>query len=368
MVIETSSTSQKEASVSGSTTDQIAQLLIDDDEEQFDASEQASAADEGSQEEEPELALEEGEEVEDGDEQEAPEREDGAEDQEGEDVTWASALGVDESKLVLDDDGNFTGVTVKVDGKEDNVDLNTLIAGYQTAKSTTQKSQALAEEKRRIEQQSTEMVGAFQQKLQQAEDFTQLLRSKLQSDYENIDWARLRAEQPAEYAAIQMDKQARERDIEQMVMAIQQNRQAADDAAEQQQKAAKAEFYREQANRTLEMFPEWKDEEKVQADFSAMRSYIEPFGFTAKEFGEIEDPRVFALLKSVITQEEAKKTAAKKVEVATKTPHFRKSTRSRNGRKVTKLDQLVKRAHSAKGSQKRAAQSDAIAELLLTEK
>jgi hypothetical protein len=62
-----------------------------------------------------------------------------------EDTTWSKVLGVPDDKVVLDDEGDFAGFKIKVDGKVEVVPANDLIAGYQNKKSNTQKSKALAE-------------------------------------------------------------------------------------------------------------------------------------------------------------------------------------------------------------------------------
>jgi len=281
------------------------------------------------------------------------------------DVSWASVLNVDESKLVLDDDGNFKAVKIKVDGKESDVDLNTLIAGYQTSKSTTQKAQALAEERRKFEASSSKALELFQAKLQEAEEFTKYLHKKFMADYEGINLQELRQRNPAEYAATVADIQTRQNDLNNMMRSIYANKQAAEQHQQQQQQEARQSFLQQQANRTLEMFPEWRDKSKAQADFAAMGDFVEKYGFTQDEFKEIVDPRILKVLKDMmgtkLAEVEAINKAAKPVP-----PKMLTSTRSRNAKPASKLDRLIKRAHGATGASKRIAQADAIAELLIS--
>lgn len=349
MTNETSSTEQS-ASVSGSPVDQIADVLLGNNEESETPDAKKRIEDTEAQEEQDE-------------EQDVEEVEEETEDEEQE-VTWSGALGVDESKLVVDEDGNFKAVKVKVDGQESNVDLNTLIAGYQTAKSTTQKAQALADQRRQFEEKSATALETFQKKLEEADGFIQLLNRKLMSDYEGVNWNELRMTNPAEYAAAMADFQARQADIQQMVGSLAANRDATTRQLEQQQSEQRTRFYKEQAEKTLQRFPEWGDQEKAKADFAEMRSLLKTFDFSDDEFNQISDPRILAVLKSVLDVQKSKQEAEKKVQApAAKTP--RRATRARTGRTPSKLDRLVKRAKTATGTQKRSAQTDAIAAILL---
>lgn len=342
----------------GNAVDQIADLFVEEDD--------LDTRNEADSDPEDELEIEDTEEDEepgeDGDEEEDDSDEESGEEQ---DVTWSDALGVDASKLVLDDEGNFKAVKVKIDGEESTVDMPALIAGYQTAKSTTQRSQALAEERKHFEAQSAEMLGAFKSKLDEAENFVGLLHKKMLSDFEGIDLRELRTKNPAEYAAIVADKQTREADISNMMRQIQLSKQATEQVERQQQEEQQRKFYAEQAERALEMFPDWKDQEKAKRDFTAMNSFLQEYGFSDEEFSQIADPRILAVLRTVIDTQSAKKESEKKV-VKAKTK-VRSSTRNRRAKSTSKLDRLVKRAKSVKGSNKRAAQTDAIAELLLNE-
>jgi len=345
MNLETESSSST-AKASLDPVDQIADLLVDE-EEKDEEKEQDVERDE----EEQEVKEEE---------------EDGQSEEDGEgdgDVTWSGVLGVDESKLELGEDGTLKGVKVKVDGNESTVDLNTLIAGYQTAKSTTQKSQALAQEKRKFEAERQQVFEVFNNKLQEADAFMKLVHKKLMSDFENIDLRELRMTNPAEYAAVIADRQQREAEIRQMFGAIHANRNALMQAQQQQQEQQRSEFYQEQAARTLDMFPDWKDPEKAKSDFSRMKEFVTDFGFTDEEFNKIADPRVIAVLRTAVQAKEAKTATETKVVKAK--ANIRSSRRSRQTRPQSKLDRLVKRAKSAQGPNKRDAQTDAIAELLI---
>jgi len=343
---ETSST--ETASVSA--VDQIAELLVEPEEKEIEA--QDTDVEVETEEEAPAAELE------------AADEEEEQEVEEEEDVTWSGVLNVDDSKLVLDEDGNFKGVKVKVDGSESDVDLNTLITGYQTAKSTTQRSQALAEERKQFQDQSTQAVEKLKQRFVEADQLADVLQKKMISEYEGIDWPRLRAQNPAEYAATVTDFQQRKADIEQAKANIQQQYNNVASQQYQEAEAKRQQYIHEETKKTLDMFPEWRDPEAARADFTKMQQFIEKFGYKQDEFVNFTDSRAIALIKSAMGSEKSKVEAERKV--AKPVPKFRKSTQTRAAtRKQSKLDRLVKTAKSAKGANKRKAQTDAVTELLM---
>lgn len=349
MTEETSS----EQSVSGSPVDQIAQLLTEEETPPVKEVPEAEAPEE-------ELGEDEGV------EEELEESEEDIPGSGEEDVTWAGVLNVDDAKVALDDDGNFQGVKIKVDGAESQVDLNTLIAGYQTAKSTTQRSQKLAADKKAFDEQSTGALEVFSQKIGEAAQFVDVLQKKLMSDYEGVDWQRLRAENPAEYSATVADFQNRRADVDQITATIKQQQGA---VAEQQKKdfeTKQTEYFAKQAEATLDLFPQWKDPQVAQTAFAEMREFASKFGYAPEEFDQLADSRAISIIQAAMKAEKASTVAERKV--TKPVPKFRKSSHSRRGKKaVSKLDRLVKKAASAKGANKRRAQTAAVAELLISE-
>lgn len=299
-------------------------------------------------------------EVEESEEIEAAVSEEQNEEEEEDDLTWAGTLKVDESKLALDEDGNFTGIKIKVDGEESTVDLNTLIAGYQTAKSTTRKSQALAEQRRIMESERSEMLQGLSNRLKEAEQFTHALGSRMMAEFQGVNWQELRARNPAEYAAMMSDMQARDADIRNMRAQIQQYLQHVSAEEQRNFEQSRQAHLQDAATRTLEMFPEWSNPEAASKDFKEMRNFVTNFGFNDEDFKSISDPRIFAVLKTVIRQNAQTEAPGQK-----KLPKIRPATRTRQ-RSSSRLDRLVKRAKSATGTNKRNAQTDAIAELLMS--
>jgi hypothetical protein len=288
-------------------------------------------------------------------------QDEGNDTEEDEDLNWSSVLGIDESKLAFDEKGNVAGVKTKVDGKEAVVKLNDLVAGYQTNKYVTQKAQSLAAEKRTLDEQKQMVTSTYTERLENINRLTQFLESKLVGEYKGVDWQRLRAQNPAEYVALQHDYQQRVDEIKRAQQAI-----AEDYQLQQQELMAESQNFIQstvsaQFNVMLEKNPAWADAEKRDSALKELRSFaINKYGFTDADMNSIRDARIIEVLKDALR---ATKGAKVVEESKLKTvPTYQKSGGKKSS--TSKLDQLVKRAKAAKGPAKRDLQADAISQLL----
>lgn len=342
-----------------SKTDQIASLLTggaDEVESQVDADD-AQIEDEVVDQED----QSDSEEVDEN--QELPEESTEVDESEDE-TTWEAVLGVTEDKLKIDDQGNLTGVNVKVNGESSTVSLNDLIVGYQTNKSNTQKAQALAEERKAFDAQRTNLEADYTSKLEMADKLTDFLSNKMAADFENIDWARLRIENPAEYAALHQDYSSKLAEVQEAKRAISDEIQTLRQSHMTDLKAKQLEYVQDQFQKMLQRNPTWEDESVRMQDMASYKTFLSgEYGFTDNDFSQVTDARLIELIKDAKKYHDGVKAVSKKT--AKKIPKFQKSTGSAPIKRTTKLDKLTKAVKSAKGSEKRALQSSAIAELLL---
>ena len=277
------------------------------------------------------------------------------------DLTWAKALGVDDSMIVLDDDGNFKGVKVQVDGEPEVVDLKTALEGFRFNRHNTQTSQKLAEEKKQLEAIRQASFSELNQKFTEAAKLTEYLDSKLLGEF-NIDWQHLRATDPAEYAARVQDYQLKQAEIQQLKGAIGQELEQQQAILQQQQAAQMQAYVQDQLQQLLTDVPEWQDKAKMTADFDAMASIAESYGFSRSEFDNVMDARMIKVLKDAMAYRNGKTVAEKKLEKPL--PKFIKSTNTAPSKATSKLDKLVKASQKAEGYNKSKLQDAAINELL----
>jgi hypothetical protein len=294
--------------------------------------------------------------------EETDETEDDDSDESDEDVTWAKTLGIDEKNVVLDEDGNLSGINVKVDGKTTTVGVKDLIAGYQSNKSNTNKSKLLADQRKEFDEIKTAVASEYSKKIETANALVGHLKTNLLSEYTKLDWNRLRVENPGEYAAAVQDFNFRQSEIDQITNAIGQEQNGVTQQMTAEQQAMQQEYVKSQADRVLEKNPSWAKPEVFRKALSEMTDFAaDAYGFTQEEFSNIQDARVLEVIKDAMKYRSSVKTAKTKLDV--QVPKYQKST-GKTTKALTKLDKLTKTAKSSQGYQKRNAETDAVAELL----
>lgn len=281
------------------------------------------------------------------------------------DATVAQILGFADDQIELDEDGNFVGIVVNVNGEKSVVSTNDLVASYQTNKAITQKAQYVAEEKRRFEGVRGQAVTEYENKVLMVEGLANQLKNALIGDYSAIDWQRLRAERPGEYAALVQDMNLRQQNVD----AILNNIQA--EIGQFHQRVATLddnqfqEFLRGQYQEVVNHNPAWRDPRVMERDMSNMgMNAAKEYGITPAEFAYLTDARHVAILQDALAYRSGKQAVKEKTQSA---PKFQRSGRG-PARNSSRLDKLTAAAKKAKGAQQRELQTAAVAELLVSGK
>lgn len=300
---------------------------------------------------------------EESEEEETPTEDSTEEDESDEGDTWESALGLEEGQLSYDEDGNPMGVNVKVNGESSTVKMNELVAGYQNNKAFTQKSQALAEERKTFDAQVQTVAQELKTKLDNVEVMSSYLSEQLVSEFNGIDWDKLRVENPAEYAAARQDYATRASELQEAQQAIIAEKAQMSEAEKAKFMQSQGQHLEEQRAKMLENNPTWNNPEAFNKDMAGLKTFLgNQYGFTDQDFASVTDARLIELVKDAKSFREGVKFAQKKVRKPV--PKFQKSVGNKS-KKVSKLDKLTKAAKSAKGANKRNTQADAVAELLM---
>jgi hypothetical protein len=297
-----------------------------------------------------------------GDDADNEETDDVEETESDEDVTWANTLGIDEKNVVIDEEGNLAGINVKVDGKVSTVGVKDLIAGYQSNKSNTNKSKQLADERRDFDSIKNAVAGEYIGKIETVNKLTQHLKDTLMGSYKDVDWNRLRVDNPGEYAAMVQDFNLRNSEIEQISNAVTNEMQGIGQQMTAEQQAMQQEYIKAQADKVLEKNPSWAKPEVFKKALTDMTDFVaDAYGFTPEEFGGIQDARMLEVIKDAMKYRSSIKNVKTKLDV--NLPKYQKSS-GKTTKSVTKLDKLTKIAKSSQGYQRKNAETDAIAELL----
>lgn len=242
---------------------------------------------------------EEPDDAEDGVEEEADEADPEDEDESGDEETVYEA-----------EKGKEQLFTVKVNGEEAQVPLAELLNGYQRQADYTRKSMAVAEQRKAAEAEAQQLRAERAQFAQWAQG---LLAEAQKQVPEQVDWDRLRAEDPIQYAQRWADHQRwQERQNElrmQHQLAVQRNQQA--------EEAERQRTLQVEAQRLAEIIPEFGDPNKAEATQRALIDFGMQHGFTAEELSNVYDHRTVAILHKAWLYEQMR---AQKVQLSRRPP------------------------------------------------
>ena len=276
----------------------------------------------------------------------------------------ASELGLDADKLTLSEDGEIL-VNLKVNGKDQQIDLKEAISQTQFGKANDEKARNLAEERKTFESERKQVAEAYQQQLQQVRGLGEMLQQKLMQDFQGVDWDRLRVTDPGEWTAKQREFELRNQELQQAGQMLGQQMRVEQDQQSQQDAQWRAEVLQSEREKMIEHNPTWRDDERMKGDLTKIVEYAKQSGFDDEELQDVIYSRHVEVLKKAMLYDQGKTVADKKVKQAPK------MQRASNGRFVKqkggKVQKLIERAQNAKGANKRDAQADAVTALLMGE-
>jgi hypothetical protein len=277
----------------------------------------------------------------------------------------AGELGLDNDKLTLSEDGEVL-VKLKVNGKTETVDLKEAISQTQYFKANEEKARVLADERKSFESERKQREESNQQQMQQVQALGEMLQQKLTSEFQSIDWDRLRVTDPAEWSAKQYEFQQRNQELQNAGMMLGQQMKAQQEQQQQELAEQRQKIIESERALMVESIPDWGDEDKMKDGLKEIVEYAKSTGFTEEELSEVIYSRHVDVLRKAMLYDQGKSVAEKKVK-----RNAPKMQRSSNGRFVSKkenrVNKLVERAKAAKGANKREAQADAVTALLMGE-
>ena len=355
---DVSTTLTQEERANLSSEEQIAHLLIDEDESEREddtGEETQTEASTQSEDEESNEASAESEEQQQ--EQQAASDDD-------EEVTWGNVLGLRDDQMSFDDDGNLNGFITKVNGETTTISAEELLAGFQNNKANTTKAQEHAEAVKNFEVQMEQSKQEYVSKLESVEALSKHFERQLIAEYDDVNWAQLKDDNPAQYAAMRLDFQNKAGELQQILDAIEKDKQA-EFVKHQEGMVEKQQAYvKQQFDLLIQNNPEWADKTKRDAAQAEFRTFVsDQYGFTDAEFDTVFDARLIELIKDAKRYHDASKVASKKRQ--TPVPKFQKSVGGQKQKAPNKLDKLTKAIPKARGAEKRDLQATAVAELLM---
>lgn len=274
----------------------------------------------------------------------------------------ADELGLESGRLDVDDDGNVH-VKLKVNGRDEKVSLKDAISQTQYYKANEQKAQSLAEERKAFESERQEVANQFSQRLAQVNGLGQMLEQRIAAEYQSIDWDRLRVTDPAEWTAKQHEFQQLQQQLHAAGSQVGQQMRQIQDQQDREQQQWRAQTLTAERSSMVESVPEWSDEGKMKEGLSEIVQYARENGFPEDELSDVIFNRHVQVLRKAMLYDQGKTVAEKKVK---KAPKMQRAANGRfTGKKQSQVDRLIKKAQTAKGANKREAQADAVAAMLM---
>jgi len=250
----------------------------------------------------------------------------------------AEYLGVDPDAVDVNDDGELV-LKTKIDGKEGKATLAELLKSYQLEGHVNQKSMQLSDERKAFDAERETQKAQIAQELQQAKQLLEFAQNQTLAEYQSIDWQALREQNPAEYAALQQDYNARIQQISQVMNGIGQQ-------SLQEQQQAFVQRRQKEAQMLLDKLPEWSDESVASRETADIAKYLLTNGFSQNEVSTVVDHRAVIMARKAMLYDQMKAEGEVKQEVAKK--------------KVKKLPKVAKPGASKDKAQAKAEAQKAI--------
>ncbi|CDM57383.1 hypothetical protein [Rhizobium favelukesii] len=177
--------------------------------------------------------------------------------------------------------------TVKINGKEETVELKELLSGYSRTADYTRSKMALADEKKAFEPE----VHAVKLERQQYSQLLPALVDMLKEGFAEPDWDAL-ADNPTEY--IRQERLWRERNDR--ITAAQQEQERLNTVRENEAKAEMAHAIRNSGAELVKSNPQWKNPQTWAADRAKLIDYGKVLGFSEAELKQTYDHRAIIAL------------------------------------------------------------------------
>ena len=196
--------------------------------------------------------------------------------------------------------------------------------GFMLQADYTRKTQAVAEERKRIQAEEQRLSNERQHYTKALETLKTSLTQQQSAGMSDAEMEVLRQQDPM--AWMQQKELMRENESRLAKLEQEQDRVAREEAEARQSQLTR--YIQEQQEQLAVVMPEWKDEKVANERRSAMRDYLKDYGFSDQEMSQIYDHRLLIILNDALRGKMAADPAAlEKKRVTNKTPSMPKTAR-----------------------------------------
>ena len=230
---------------------------------------------------------------------------------------------------------------VKANGEEKDVTLNELVEGYQKGSDYTKKSQALAEDRKKVEAEAHAVNEAMQMREQYAQTLGQVQQLLQESKNDGVDLAELKENDPIQYAI----KVAEQTETNKKLQLLSQEQQRL--AASQQQQVAQhqAKVVAHESEMLSEKVKEFSDPKKSEQIKNDIRNFGKSIGFTDDELAQVYDHRHVIVMQKAMAYDKLQKSNPQVNKKLKQAPKMTKK-----GNKIANVDVYTKQKTRLKSS------------------
>ena len=204
----------------------------------------------------------------------------------------SKTLGFDQDQLSVRDGKVF--VRTKVDGEAFDKPFSDVVKGYQLEAHTTRKSQALEEERRQWSEKRQQEEQQYQQRAEYIQKLLDRDMESINERYSKVDWNKIRAEEPAQYAALVADYQREMGQVQGQRQQIDQEVQRLT-AEKQQEYARKMTEIKQRELQALSEAMKWSPDRLAEESKPVQQYLAGKAGYTPDEIGQVYDHRFVVL-------------------------------------------------------------------------
>ena len=192
---------------------------------------------------------------------------------------------------------------VKASGEEKDVTLDELVAGYQKSTDYTQKSQTLAEERKKVESYAQEIQNAMRTREQYAQKLSQVEQYLVNSQDQSENLEELKENDPIQYAI----RVAEQTEANKKINAIRQEQQRVAQEQHHYQLQQQNQVVQNEAKMLSEKVKEFSDPKKAEQIKSDIRSFGKSVGFSDQELSQVYDHRHVMILQKAMEYDKLQK-------------------------------------------------------------
>lgn len=209
-------------------------------------------------------------------------------------------------------------VGVKVDGEQSEVPLSDLISNYQMDQAADKRLEDAKQKAKSLMEETSERQKAAEERFATAGTLIESVEKMINEESSSVNWAKLREDDPAEYAAKKADLEEKREKVERMKReAVEAYRKGVSDYQAQTEEQKQQKLQEERA-KLIERVPEWADEKVAAKEQPKVLQFLQNSGFSGEELNAIaSDHRAVILARNAMLYDETKsKTDAAKKKVA----------------------------------------------------